>query len=124
VTLGGGKPTEQFIASVTYGELKEKSDRLAFRLQGMGIAAGDIAAVMLGRSVEMVIGMLGILKSGAAYLPIDPQYPGDRVRYMMADSNARVLVDTGTLAGETGKPGSREAANFILIRSARARAAG
>ncbi|MCP5103010.1 MAG: amino acid adenylation domain-containing protein, partial [bacterium] len=73
-------------------ELDAKSDQLAGRLQESGVGANDIVAVMLERSFEMVIGILGILKAGCAYLPIDPAYPADRIKYMLADSGARVLL--------------------------------
>ncbi|MCP4158199.1 MAG: amino acid adenylation domain-containing protein, partial [bacterium] len=59
-----------------------------------GSGTGAIVAIMAERSIKMIIGILGILKAGAAYLPIDPAYPGERINYMLKDSNAKiVLVD-------------------------------
>jgi amino acid adenylation domain-containing protein len=78
--------------SITYRELNEKSDRLAYLLIEKGIESDSIVGFMMNRSVEMVIGILGILKAGGAYLPIDPGYPPERVNLMLADSEAEVLL--------------------------------
>jgi len=80
------------VINVTYKELNEKSDRLAYRLIEKGIQAEDILGIMPERSVEMIIGLLGILKSGGAYLLIDPDCPQDRIDYMLKDSGARILL--------------------------------
>jgi amino acid adenylation domain-containing protein len=77
---------------LTYKELNEKSNRLALVLIEKGVLADDIAAIMVERSIEMIIGILGILKAGGAYLPIDPDYPQERIDYMLKDSSAKVLV--------------------------------
>jgi amino acid adenylation domain-containing protein len=80
------------VIDVTYKELNEKSDRLANLLIEKGILAEDILGIMTERSVEMIIGLLGILKSGGAYLPIDPDCPPERIAYMLNDSGAKVLL--------------------------------
>ncbi|MCP4148697.1 MAG: amino acid adenylation domain-containing protein, partial [bacterium] len=77
---------------ITYRELDEKSNRLAALLKSKGVEPGVIVAIMLERSIEMIIGILGILKAGGAYLPIDPGHPEERINYMLADSNARILL--------------------------------
>ncbi|NIM13592.1 MAG: amino acid adenylation domain-containing protein [Candidatus Aminicenantes bacterium] len=77
---------------ITYGVLNEKADRLAHVLQQKGVGPDSIAGLMVERSLEMIIGILGILKAGGAYLPIDPDYPEDRITYMLKDSNARLLL--------------------------------
>ncbi|MCP5045597.1 MAG: amino acid adenylation domain-containing protein, partial [bacterium] len=77
---------------MTYGELNRKSRRLARRLVEKGVQTGDIVGIMTDRSVRMLIGLLGILKSGGAYLPIDPKLPRDRINYMLTDSRATVLL--------------------------------
>ncbi|UCH95077.1 MAG: amino acid adenylation domain-containing protein, partial [Candidatus Aminicenantes bacterium] len=82
---------------VAYGELNRRANRLAHGLQGKGAGPDCIVAMMMERSVEMMVGILGILKAGGAYLPIDPGYPGERVQYMLKDSNARVLLTTAKL---------------------------
>ncbi|MCP4146835.1 MAG: AMP-binding protein, partial [bacterium] len=77
---------------VTYRELNEKANRLAHLLQSKGVGPGTIVAIMLERSIEMIIGLLGILKAGGTYLPIDPGYPEDRINYMLKDSNAKIVI--------------------------------
>jgi len=77
---------------LTYRELNQKSDQLAYLLQERGVQTDTIVGLMVERSLEMILGLLGILKAGGAYLPIDPEYPQERILYMLADSGARVLV--------------------------------
>ncbi|UCH97910.1 MAG: AMP-binding protein, partial [Candidatus Aminicenantes bacterium] len=83
---------------VTYGELDEKTGQLAHLLRGKGVMADTIVGIKVDRSVEMVIGILGILKAGGAYLPIDPGYPEERIRYMLNDSNAKILLTSREIA--------------------------
>ena len=79
--------------AVTYSELNRKANRLARKLrEGYNATREDIVAIMVQGSVEMMAGIIGILKSGAAYLPIDPSYPPDRVKTMMQDSKAIALL--------------------------------
>ncbi|MFK4344540.1 MULTISPECIES: non-ribosomal peptide synthase/polyketide synthase [unclassified Paenibacillus] len=77
---------------LTYLELEEKAGRLAQTLRRLGTLREQPVAVMGGRSIEMVIGMLAVLQAGGAYVPIDPDYPEDRVRYMLNDSDAKLLL--------------------------------
>lgn len=77
---------------LSYGELNGQAMRIARRLQESGVKDGDLVAISVGRSVNMAVGILGILKTGAAYVPLDPNYPKDRLDYMLADSGALVLV--------------------------------
>ncbi|WP_329220888.1 amino acid adenylation domain-containing protein [Streptomyces sp. NBC_01485] len=72
----------------TYADVDRRATALAAELQARGFGSEDLVGVCLGRSVEMVVALLGILKSGAAYLPLDPGYPADRLRYMTTDSGA------------------------------------
>jgi tyrocidine synthetase-3 len=78
--------------SLSYRELNEKSNRLAYLLQERGVQPDSIVAIMVERSIEMMVGILGILKSGGAYLPIDPDYPRERIDYMLADSAVKILL--------------------------------
>jgi len=90
---------------MTYKELDQKSNQLARALLKKGIKKEDIIGLMVERSLEMVIGILGILKAGAAYLPIDPDFPRDRVNYMLQDSNCSCLLTYGdTSAGQINFP--------------------
>jgi amino acid adenylation domain-containing protein len=78
---------------VSRRELNERSGRLAVYLRGRGAAAGDIVALRLAPSAERIMAMLGVLQAGAAYLPISPQYPEERVRFLLSDSNAGIMID-------------------------------
>ncbi|MCU0287192.1 MAG: amino acid adenylation domain-containing protein, partial [Acidobacteria bacterium] len=78
---------------VTYFELNRQADRLAGILIEQGIIAGDIVGIQLERSNEMIISILGILKAGAAYLPINPNQPETRTQFMLKDSNAKLTIN-------------------------------
>ncbi|AOM41432.1 amino acid adenylation domain-containing protein [Xenorhabdus hominickii] len=77
---------------VSYAQLSEWSSSIAYALETRGINPGDIVAVSLERSPEMIAAIFGVLKVGAAYLPIDSEYPEDRVRYMLEDSRVKVVI--------------------------------
>ncbi|MGB7606468.1 MAG: condensation domain-containing protein, partial [Lutisporaceae bacterium] len=77
---------------LTYKELNEKANIIARILRDKGIKQDEIVGIMIEGSTEMLIGILGILKAGAAYLPIDPKYPTDRIDYMIKDSKTRILL--------------------------------
>jgi non-ribosomal peptide synthetase component F len=79
--------------SLTYHELNEQSDGLARLLSERGAQPNTIVGIMVERSVDMILGILSILKTGSAYLPIDPESPGERIDYMLKDSNARLIID-------------------------------
>ncbi|WP_275667432.1 non-ribosomal peptide synthetase [Bacillus swezeyi] len=83
---------------MTYRELNEKSNQTARLLREKGVGAGSIAAILLDRSFEMIIGIMGVLKAGGAYLPIDPETPKDRISYMLKDTEAGVLLTQGEAA--------------------------
>ncbi|HLP47332.1 MAG TPA: amino acid adenylation domain-containing protein, partial [Candidatus Kapabacteria bacterium] len=78
---------------LTYHELNDQSDRLAGLLIEKGVLADTIVAIMMERSIELIIGIMGILKSGGAYLPIDPDYPQERIDYMLKDSKAKLTIN-------------------------------
>src|SRR5262249_55910486 len=76
--------------ALSYGELNARANRLAHHLIGLGVKPDERVAICVERSPEMVIGLLGILKAGAAYVPLDPAYPAERLAYMLADSAPKV----------------------------------
>ncbi len=80
--------------SMTYRELNTRSNQLARLLKAKmgGISSNPVIGIMVERSMEMIIGILGILKAGGAYMPIDPEHPADRIRHMLEDSNASLLL--------------------------------
>jgi amino acid adenylation domain-containing protein len=77
---------------LTYKKLNEQSGQLGQELKEKGVQADTIVGIRLERSLEMIIGIYGILKAGGAYLPIDPNYPQERIRYMLADSKVQFLL--------------------------------
>jgi amino acid adenylation domain-containing protein len=83
---------------ITYRELARRSGRLATHLRRSGVGLDALVGLCVERSVEMVVGILAILRAGAAYVPLDPGYPPARLDYMLADSGAAVLLTTGALA--------------------------
>jgi amino acid adenylation domain-containing protein len=82
----------QELIAVTYKELNKKSRQLAQLLSEKGVMPDVVVGIMLERSIAMIVGILGILKAGGAYLPIDPGYPAERINYMLADSNVKILL--------------------------------
>jgi amino acid adenylation domain-containing protein len=78
--------------SLTYRELDSAANRLALRLQEAGTRPDAVVGVLAERSLEMVVALLAVLKAGGAYLPLDPNYPGDRLAFMIADSRVPVLL--------------------------------
>nr|APD71848.1 non-ribosomal peptide synthetase 1 [Streptomyces sp.] len=86
---------------LTYAELEERANRLAHLLIARGAGPEGFVALAVPRSVEMVVALLAVIKSGAAYVPLDPDYPADRIEFMLADA-APTLVVT---AGGDGWPG-------------------
>jgi len=80
--------------SLTYSSLENKTNALASFLQGKGIKKGHIVAIAMSRSLEMLIGIISVLKTGAAYLPIDPTLPGERINYMLNNSGATTLLSS------------------------------
>ncbi|MCG8620153.1 MAG: amino acid adenylation domain-containing protein, partial [Desulfobacterales bacterium] len=83
---------------VSYGELNRRADILAGHLLALGVGPDDIVGVCMVRSPEMITGILGVLKAGGAYLPIDPDTPAERQAYMLADAGAGVIVTQKQLA--------------------------
>ena len=82
---------------LTYKELNEKANQLANYLRRSGIKPNDIVGIMLPRSLELLISIIGVLKSGACYIPIDPTYPEKRIEYMLDNSESKILITTNEL---------------------------
>ncbi len=83
---------------LSYRELNALANRLARRLIGKGVRPGGLVGISLGRSIEMVIALLGILKAGAGYVPLDPAYPEQRLEFMVEDSQVNIVVTTPEFA--------------------------
>ncbi|MFD2933949.1 non-ribosomal peptide synthetase [Spirosoma flavum] len=90
--------------TVRYRELDETANQVAHVIQRDGIGQNHVVGVILDRSPEMVITLLAILKAGAAYVPIDPEYPHDRIAFMLADSSANLLITSKKYHGSGTTP--------------------
>jgi len=95
---------------LTYGELDRRANQLAHHLQKLGIGLESLVGICMKRSPEMLVGLLGILKTGAAYLPLDPAYPKDRLAFMIADAGVRLVVTQKEL-----KAGTSECARHVCL---------
>lgn len=85
--------------SLTYRELDERANRLAHHLRDQGVGPDVLVALCLERSAEMIVALLAVLKAGGAYLPLDPEYPAERLRFQVSDARAGHLISTTRLAG-------------------------
>ncbi|MCF7223865.1 non-ribosomal peptide synthetase, partial [Marilutibacter chinensis] len=89
-------------ASLSYGELDRRANRLANRLVALGVQLDDRVAICAERGVDMIVGVLAILKAGGGYVPLDPVYPADRLQYMLADSTPVAVLAHGDLPQRIG----------------------
>src|SRR5207253_730397 len=79
-----------------------RSNALASRLNKMGVQPGDFVAVCLGRSFDLIIALLAVLKAGAAYVPLDPEYPSSRLNHILTDSKAALVLTCGKYSSRLG----------------------
>ncbi|MDB4948389.1 MAG: tycC3 [Gemmatimonadetes bacterium] len=93
--------------TISYRELDGRASRLANHLRALGVGPESLVGLCVERSLETVVGILGILKAGGGYLPLDPAYPEDRLAYMLADSGASTVVTTSALAARVSAEGIR-----------------
>ena len=91
-------------AELSAGGLEELSNRMAHHLRARGVSPGDLVGVALPRSVDMVVALLGVLKAGAAYLPLDPEYPAERLSFMVEDSGMKAVIATRDTVAALGVP--------------------
>ncbi|NLL66789.1 MAG: AMP-binding protein, partial [Clostridiaceae bacterium] len=77
---------------LTYKELNQKANSLANVLRNRGVKPDEIVGIMVNRSVEMIVGLLAILKAGGAYLPIEPEYPEERINFIFQDSGMNIIL--------------------------------
>jgi non-ribosomal peptide synthetase component F len=93
--------------TLSYGELNARANQLAHHLRDLGVGPEVVVGLCVERSPEMIIGFLGILKAGGAYLPLDPDYPHERLAFMLADAGAPVLVTQSALFARLPADGTR-----------------
>jgi amino acid adenylation domain-containing protein len=116
--------------TLTYAELNRRANHLARVLQAHGVRPDKIVGVCIERSLDLVIGVLAILKAGGAYLPLDPSYPVERLRWMLADARAPILLTQSSLeakltalpaetlpdvTGSGGRPGDLATAEAVQV---------
>ncbi|WP_078959004.1 type I polyketide synthase [Streptomyces sp. NRRL S-4] len=77
---------------LTYAELNARANRLAHALTGRGVGRGDLVGVALDRSIDLVVALLAVVKTGAAYVPVDPRFPSERIRQMIDDADPKLIV--------------------------------
>src|SRR5688572_24729234 len=99
-------------ASLAAGELNERANRLARQLQNLGARPGTYIGIGLSRSVELIVALLAVVKSGAAYVPLDPAYPQARLAHMISSAGLDLVLSRGDLA-ETFR--SAGAANVVDV---------
>src|SRR5262249_20329313 len=86
-------------ASLSYGELNRRANQLAHYLRRLGAGPGERVALCVERSLDMMVGLLAVLKAGGVYVPLDPTYPEERLRFMLEDSAPVALLTQAHLRG-------------------------
>jgi amino acid adenylation domain-containing protein/thioester reductase-like protein len=86
--------------SLTYKELDQRAEAVAKTLAAYGIKPGTVVGLFVNRSLDMLVGLLGVLKAGGAYLPLDPSFPSERLAFMLADSDAPIILTQSSLVSE------------------------
>jgi natural product biosynthesis luciferase-like monooxygenase protein/amino acid adenylation domain-containing protein/non-ribosomal peptide synthase protein (TIGR01720 family) len=92
---------------LTYQELNQRANQLAHYLKERGIAAEKLVGICLERSLEMIVAVLAVLKAGGAYIPLDPNYPADRLEFMLRDAQLSLLLTTENLVSQLSQLGDR-----------------
>ncbi len=92
---------------LSYRELNARANKLAHHLRGLGVGTGDVAGIFMERSLEMIVGILGVLKAGAACLPLDPSLPNERLAFMLRDAGGPVVLSQQRLVPKLPETGAR-----------------
>jgi amino acid adenylation domain-containing protein/non-ribosomal peptide synthase protein (TIGR01720 family) len=92
---------------LTYRELNRRANQVAHHLRSLGVGSDVLVGICVERSLEMVVGLLGILKAGAAYVPLDPSYPAERLAFMLEDAQVPILLTQQRLVSRLPKHGAK-----------------
>jgi len=87
---------------LTYRELDQRTNRIANHLRSLGVRRECLVGIHMERSLELIVAILAVLKAHGAYVPLDPGYPAERIRFMLSDSRAKVVLTTSVLEGRLG----------------------
>lgn len=98
--------------ALTYEALNQRANKLAHLLVDKGVGPEQFVALALPRSLEMIVGLLAVLKAGAAYLPVDPDYPNDRIRFILSDAKPACIITSGKVNLEI--PGMKQDMRIVL----------
>ncbi|WP_377272874.1 amino acid adenylation domain-containing protein [Peterkaempfera sp. SMS 1(5)a] len=106
-------------SSLSYAELDARANQVAHRLLAEGVGTGSLVGVLAERSLELVVGLLGTMKTGAAYVPLDPEYPAERLEFMLSDAAAPVVLTQSRLIDDAGEdaPATGDATVLRLDRA-------
>ncbi|MCX7889367.1 MAG: amino acid adenylation domain-containing protein [Rhodobacteraceae bacterium] len=107
---------------ITFGELDLCAEAVALALERRGVGAGDIVGVCLTRGPDLIAALLGVIRLGAAYVPLDPGNPAERLRYIVEDSGVEVILSTEALGNRFGLPGLLDVATLAPAAAVSARA--
>ena len=103
------------VSEMTYGELNRRSSALAVELVKLGVERNSFVAIMMPRVNDYIVALLAVHKAGAAFVPVDSEYPNDRISYMLKDSGARLLVTVSSLYDEKSKEGDIVAEKLLFL---------
>src|SRR5579871_2171045 len=112
---GGETAVEWRGERMSYAELNVRANQLAHYLRRAGVKAEERVGLWVERGMEMVVGMVGIMKAGGVYVPLDPEYPEERLRYMVRDAEMRMVVTEEKLRGRWGGGEGMVAAEMVVV---------
>lgn len=104
-------------STLTYQELNKKANRLARVLNSRGIHQGSVVGIMLERSLDLTAAILGVIKCGGTYIPIDPEYPDSRIRYMLEQTEASLLITDSAIASSKSQSSIFDIVDHMLMDS-------